>query len=139
MNAWDTISESLSILGLLGFLGLQIFCGVVYRVQVTTIACNIAAVVLIYAGFMVLQFFPELLNGTGSEPLVGKVRIYAVRMLRTVKLIIVYGVLVPSIFDGAGIDINGAYSVIVLVLIVLTIGWFLYKIWKYNKSQDKKK
>lgn len=138
MNAWDIIAEVLSILGVLGFLGLQVYYEAVYHVEIKTIIYHVTALLLVYAGFLVLQCYPEFLNGLGTESVMGKVRVYAVRMVRILKVLIVYGMLVPSICDAAGIHINGAYSLILLLLILITIGGSLYKIWKYNKTQGKK-
>lgn len=95
-------------------------------------------IILLYAGMLLLQYHPEFLNGRGGEPVTGKVRIYAVRMVRICKFLLVYGIVVPSVADVAGININAAYSLIVMVCILAVIAYYIYRIYQYNRDEDKK-
>lgn len=139
MGIGDIIVEALSIAAVLIYLGLQIVYRQLYGISADKMLYHFLPVILLYAGMMVVQFFPELLNGRNSEPLKGKVRIYAVRMVRICKLLLILGILLPSISDVCGVRINEAYSLIGMVGVLAVIGYYLYRIWQYNKSQNKHK
>ena len=89
----------------------------------------------LYAGMTVLQIFPELLNGWGSEPLQGKVRTYGVRMVRNCKMFVILGMLFPSAADALGIEMDAAYSLLVMAGILGTIAYYLIRIYQYNASK----
>ena len=69
----------------------------------------------------------------------GKVRIYAVRMVRLCKFLIVYGILVPSMADVMGMSIDEAYSLIVMAGVLAVIAYYIYRIYQYNKEEEKNK
>lgn len=138
MAMGDIIVESLTIFGLLLYLGLQMFYLSQYPIQGMAVVYHFLPVILLYAGMLLLQFHPEFLNGRGGEPVTGKVRIYAVRMVRVCKFLLVYGIVVPSVGDAAGIRINEAYSLIVMFCILAVIAYYIYRIYQYNRERDKK-
>ncbi|MCM1258965.1 MAG: hypothetical protein NC307_14090 [Roseburia sp.] len=139
MAIGDIIVESLTIFGLIMYLGLQMFYLSQYPVQAVTVVYHFLPMILLYAGMLLLQYHPEFLNGRGGEPVTGKVRLYAVRMVRICKLLLVYGIVIPSAADAAGIRINEAYSLIVMFCVLAVITYYLYRIYQYNKEEDKKK
>ncbi len=139
MGIGDIIVESLTIFGMILYLGLQMFYICRYPIHGMTMVFHFLAVLLLYGGMMVLQCHPEFLNGRGSEPLTGKVRIYAVRMVRLCKFLIVYGILVPSMADVMGMSIDEAYSLIVMAGVLAVIAYYIYRIYQYNKEEEKKK
>ncbi|MDE6906410.1 MAG: hypothetical protein K2P76_16070 [Lachnospiraceae bacterium] len=139
MGIGDIIVESLTIFGVILYLGLQMFYICRYPVRGMTMVSHFLTVLLLYGGMIVLQCHPEFLNGRGSEPLTGKVRIYAVRMVRICKFLIVYGILVPSMADIMGMGINEAYSLIVMIGILAVIAYYIYRIYQYNREEERKK
>lgn len=139
MKPWDYTIETLCITGAVLYLILQLYYGSLYKIGVPTILVHLITMVLIFAGLTILQIFPELMNVGCKEAVEGKVRLYAVRMLRMVKLVLVLGMLVPSICDVRGTLLNAAYSLIIVVFLLLIGGYYLYRIWKYNRSQGPKK
>ena len=139
MGIGDMIVESLTIFGMIMYLCLQMFYRRQYTIPAMTMVYHILPVILLYTGMMFLQYHPEILNGRGSEPVTGKVRIYAVRMVRVCKFLIVYGSLVPGVADVMGIGINEAYSLIVMGCILAVIAYYIFRIYQYNKEEDRKK
>lgn len=138
MTIGDMIVESVTVFGLILYIGLQFFYLSQYTVQGLTVVYHFLPMILLYAGMLLLQFRPEFLNGRGMEPVTGKVRIYAVRMVRICKLLLVYGIVVPSAADVAGINLNAAYSLIVMGCILAVIAYYIYRIFQYNRDEDKK-
>lgn len=129
---WEIIIETAAAVAALVILGLQIYYGYVYESSVVTMLYHLLPLALLYAGMTVLQIFPEFLNGGNSEPLQGMVRTYAIRMVRNIKLLLVLGMLFPSAADVLGIQVNAAYSLLVLGGILINIGYYIYRIYKYN-------
>lgn len=134
----DIVVETLTVIAVLAFFGLQIYYRVIYRTGWKTMVYHLLPVVLIYIGTLVLQAFPELLNGINSEPLQGKVRTCAVRMVRNSKLFLIVGMLIPGIGDVLGMEIDPAYSLLVMACILGVIGYYLYQIYRYNKEKNHK-
>ncbi len=102
---------------------------------IATMVYRLLPLVLLYAAMTVLQIYPEFLNGMGSEPLQGMVRVYAVRMVRNIKLLLVFGILLPSAADVLGISVDEAYSLLVLAGILGNIGYYILRIYKYNTKK----
>lgn len=138
ITMWDIVMETMTAMAVLIFTGLQIYYRVLYETTLGVVVYHMLPMLLIYVGMLILQYFPELLNGWNSEPLVGNVRIYAVRMVRMCKLFLVFGLLIPSIGDVLGMEIHAGYSLAVMLCILATIGYYLYRIFKYNSSQNPK-
>lgn len=139
MGIGDMIIECLTIFGLIFYLGTQMYYHSQYPISAVTMVYHFLPILLLYAGMFMLQLHPEFLNGRGSEPVVGKVRIYAVRMVRICKFLIVYGITVPSVADAAGVGINEAYSLIIMLCILAVIAYYIFRIYQYNREEDKKK
>lgn len=134
----DIVVETLTVIAVLAFFGLQIYYRVIYRTGWKTMVYHLLPVVLIYIGTLVLQAFPELLNGINSEPLQGKVRTCAVRMVRNSKLFLIVGMLIPGIGDVLGMEIDPAYSLFIMACILGVIGYYLYQIYRYNMEKNHK-
>ena len=124
MGIGDIIVESLTIFGMILYLGLQMFYICRYPIHGMTMVFHFLAVLLLYGGMMVLQCHPE---------------IYAVRMVRLCKFLIVYGILVPSMADVMGMSIDEAYSLIVMAGVLAVIAYYIYRIYQYNKEEEKNK
>lgn len=133
---WEIVVETVTAVAAGVFLVLQIYYGFVYESSVWTILYHLLPLGLLYMGLVLLQMFPEMLNGS-SEPLPDMVRIYAVRMIRISKLLFVFGMLVPSIADVLGIEMNSAYSLVIMGGILGTIGYYFYRIFQYNSRHKK--
>lgn len=139
MKTMDMVLESVCVMGVFVYILLQIFYMIRFGADIMTVVYRLITVLLIYAGLVIAQIYPEVINIGSNEKLTGKVRMYAVRMLRIMKLIIVYAFLIPSIGDLAELRIDAAYSLIAVGFLILDIVIYMYKIWDYNRSQTKKK
>lgn len=136
---WDVVIETLTAAGVLFYLGLQLYYRMLYRMGWSTCLYHLLPVVFIYAALLLLQKNPEWMNGRGSEPLYGKVRVYAVRMVRNGKCILILGMLVPGMADVFGIQIHDGYSLLIMAAILVVIGYYLFRIYQYNKEQNDKR
>ena len=132
---WEIIIEAITAAALIGYVGLQIYYGYLYESSMITMIYHLLPVALLYAGMIVLQVFPEFLNGTNSEPLQGMVRTYAVRMVRNIKFLLMLGVLFPSVADILGLAVDAAYSLLILGGILGTVGYYIYRIFQYNHKK----
>ena len=115
------------ILGIL-YVGLQIYYGVVYHVAPYKFVCNIVGVILVYTGFTMMSCYPEKINRIPVDMCVGKVRMYSVRMVRSIKLVFLLGLMIPCVCDVAGVELQDAYSLFVIGLILLLALYYEYKI-----------
>lgn len=132
------MAEAVGIVSALLYLGLQIYYGVAYGVNMVNVVMNIVAMILVYTGFTLLTMYPERVNGLSREVCSGAIRKYTCRMLRMAKLIFVVGLLFASICDVLGKQINSAYSMVIVVLIVVTAVYYEYRIIKILREQYKK-
>lgn len=122
------LAEAVGLVSACIYLGLQIYYGIAYGVNMFHIVMNVAAMILVYAGLTMLQIFPEKVNGLAKEVCSGKVRSYTIRMVRVCKLIFVISLLFTSICDVMGKQINSGYSIVVVVLIVAVAFYYEYRI-----------
>lgn len=136
MTIIDLLLEAVGIVSTLLYLGLQIYYGISYGANLVTVLMNGAVLVLVYLGLTLLAVYPERVNGLTKEACSGQVRRYTVHMVRLIKLIFVTGLLFASICDVMGHEINSGYSIIVVVLVVLTA---VYYEWKIIRILRKKK
>lgn len=135
-EVWEIIIEAITAVAVCVFFGLQIYYAYIYECGILTMFYHLAPVVLLYVGMTVLQIYPELLNGS-SEVLQEAVRMYAVRMVRNSKLLLIVGVLAPSIADAISVEMNAAYSLFIMVGVIGTIGYYIFRIYRYNSSSKK--
>ena len=112
MTPINAVFEAIGIVSSLLYIGLQIYCGMLYGTDVMTIITNIAMVLLVYIGLTVLSNCPEKVNRLDSEVCIGKVRKLTIKMLLYVKLIFVLSLLFTSVCDVIGMALDGAYSLI---------------------------
>lgn len=131
---WEIVIEMITALALIVYFGLQAYYGYVYESGAAVMFYHILPPALLYACMTLLQRFPEFLNG-GGEPLKGKVRVYAVRMVRNSKMIFMFGVLLPSVADALGVGMNAAFSLLVMAGVLGTAGYYLYRIFQYNSKK----
>ena len=136
MTTIDLLLEAVGIVSTLLYLGLQIYYGVAYGANLVTVLMNGAVLVLVYLGLTMLTVYPERVNGLTKEACSGQVRKYTIHMVRLIKLIFVIGLLFASICDVMDHEINSGYSIIVVVLVVLTA---VYYEWKIIRILRKKK
>lgn len=138
MTVIDYLLEAVGILGLLFYLGFQIYYGLQYGIPVLTITVNVLIMLLVYALLTGLQFYPERVNAIPRERCVGAVKRYTIEMLRTVKLIFTLCLLFTSVCDILGNQINSGYSVVVVVAIVVVAVYYEVKIIRILRKQNKK-
>ena len=122
------LAEAVGVLLGILYIGLQIFYGINYHVAPYKYICNIAGFVLVYAGLTILSNHPERINRIPEQMCVGKIRIYSLRMLRLVKLIFVVGLMIPCVADVIGRQMQDAYSLIIIGLLLLVTIYYEYKI-----------
>ncbi len=132
------LAEAVGLVAAVVYLGLQIYYGIAYHVSAVQILLNIAVMVLVYAGLTMLGIYPEHVNGLSREICKGDVRKYTVRMVRVAKLIFAGGLLLTSICDAMGKELPAAYTVVVLVLMVVTALYYEYRIIKILRKRYKK-
>ena len=112
MTPINAVCEAVGIVGSLLYIGLQIYCGILYGADIMTIITNIAMVLLVYIGLTLLSGCPEKVNRLDPEVCIGKVRKLTIKMLLYVKLIFVLSLLFTSVCDVIGMAVDGAYSLI---------------------------
>lgn len=134
-KAWEAVVEAVAVMAVLAFFGMQIYYGYMYERSLSALLSHFLPVILLYAGMTMLQMYPEFLNGRNSEPLKGMVKIYAIRMARNAKLLLILGMLIPSAADLLGIEMNASYSIFIMMGILGNIGWYLYRIYQYNSKK----
>lgn len=122
------LAEAVGILLGILYIGLQVFYGITYHVAPYKYICNIVGLVLVYAGLTILSNHPERINRIPAQMCAGKIRIYSLRMLRLVKLIFVVGLMIPCVADVIGRQMQDAYSLIIIGLLLLVTIYYEYKI-----------
>lgn len=128
LTVGNTICESVGIVGALLYMGLQIYCGVLYAAGAVTIFFNVAMLLLVYLGLTLLAIYPERVNGLDAAVCTGKIRKYTIHMVLYIKLIFVFSLLFTSVCDVMGADVDGAYSLITVGLMILTAVLYEIKI-----------
>lgn len=112
------LAEAVCILLGMIYIGLQIYYGVNYHVAPYKFIMNIVVILLVYAALTLFAVYPERINRLPDEVCVGRVRKLSIRMVRLVKYIFVAGLMVPCVCDALGIQIQEAYCLIVMGLIL---------------------
>lgn len=132
----NVICEAVGIVTTLLYVGLQIYCGIFYRVPVIHIVTNIVMVLLVYAGLVMLVLYPEKVNRLEPEVCTGQIRRLTIHMLLYVKLVFIISLLFTSICDVMGKDVDGAYSLIsVGIMILIAVGYEI-KIFQILKDMN---
>lgn len=134
MTIGNLICEAVGIVATLIYMGLQIYCGMIYRVPVLGTAVNILMVLLVYAGLVMLVLYPEKVNGLERETCTGKVRQLTIHMLLNIKLVFVISLLFTSICDVMGKDVDGVYSLLTTGLIIILAAGYEFKIYQILKN-----
>lgn len=120
--------EAVSIILGLMYCGLQIFYGICYHITPYKFIINLLIMILVYIGLSILAVYPERINNISSEICTGKIRMYSLWMIRLVKFIFVAGLMIPCVFDVAGIGIRSNYSLFVIGLIIIVSIYCEYRI-----------
>lgn len=128
-NDWTMpaiLLEAVTILMVIGYLGLQVFYGLLYHVDIEKIVINLGIGLLLYAIFWILTISPEKINQLPAERCVGKVRTYSIWMMRVIKFLFIAGLLVPSICDIMSVTLNRYYHaafIFILIDVALLFEW----------------
>lgn len=138
MTVIDLLLEAIIAVSAAIYIGLQIYYGVIYGVNTFNIVMNVAALLLVYTGLTLMQIYPEKVNALTKAVCIGSIRKYTIHMVRLVKLIFVISLLFTSICDVMGQQINKGYSLLVVVLIVVTALYYEYQIIKILRENKKK-
>ncbi len=134
LTAADMICEAIGIVSALIYMGLQIYCGILYGAGISTIITNIVMVFLVYAGLTILSGCPEKVNRLEPEVCTGKVRRLTIHMLLYVKLVFVLSLLFTSVCDVIGMEVDGGYSLISTGLMVIIAAGYEIKIFQTLKG-----
>ena len=136
LTTGNVICEAVGIVSTLFYVGLQIYCGILYGAKPVTIITNVAMVVLVYTGLVLLAYYPEKVNRLDPEVCTGKVRQLTIHMLLFVKLVFVLSLLFTSVCDVMGRDVDGAYSLISVGLMVLIAILYEIKIFQILRKES---
>lgn len=132
------LTEAVSLVSAVIYLGLQIYYGISYGVSAINIIMNVVVMLLVYAGLTMLGIYPERVNGLTKEACSGDVRKYTIRMVRIAKLIFVSGLLFTSICDVMGKELPAGYAVGVIFLMVAVALYYEYRIIRILRERYKK-
>lgn len=132
------LTEAVSLVSAVIYLGLQIYYGISYGVSAINIIMNVVVMLLVYAGLTMLGIYPERVNGLTKEACSGDVRKYTIRMVRIAKLIFMEGLLFTSICDVMGKELPGGYTVGVIFLMVAVSLYYEYRIIRILRERYKK-
>lgn len=122
------IGEAIDILVLLAYITLQIYYGIEYHVSWYYIGMNILVAGLIYLALTILAMHPERINRLSEENCKGVVRKLSLRMLRLVKFIFMISLLIPCIFDVAGMELPAIYNIAAIIAMILTAVYYEVRI-----------
>lgn len=136
LTVGNMLCEAVGIVSALVYAGLQIYCGMLYGVDVMTIFMNVLLMFLAYAGLTMLEIYPEKVNRLDMEVCTGKIRRYTIHMVLYVKLIFVISLLFAAICDVIGREVDGAYSLISVGLMLLIAVGYEIKIFKILKKMN---
>ena len=132
----NAVCEAVGIVATLIYVGLQIYCGILYGADVMTIITNIVMVVLVYAGLVMLALYPEKVNRLDPESCTGRVRQLTIHMLLYVKLVFVLSLLFTSVCDVIGRDLDGAYSLVSVGFMVMIAILYEIKIFQILRKES---
>lgn len=138
MTILEQMLEAIGIVSAILYLGLELYYGAVYAVSILSLIINMAAMLLVYVGLTLLQRYPERVNNLPAQVCSGRIRIYTVRMVRLIKLIIVVSLLFTSVCDVLGIEMDPGYRLIVAVLILPVTVYYEYLIFRILRNNQKK-
>ena len=136
-NEWSGIAvlvEITSAILEMIYLVLQIYYGLSYGVQPYKWILNILMSLLVYTGLQLLVFYPERINRLSPEICVGEVRKFSIRMVRLIKFVFVAGLMIPSVADAFGVFVPEAYSLIVILCMLVLAGFYEIKIIRLLKK-----
>ncbi len=127
-RGWIVLAEAVSLVIGLIYIGLQCFYGIYYRIPPWKLILNLLLVIAVYAVLTILAIYPERINGLRAEECTGKIRQYSLRMVVLVKLIFMFSLLIPCIFDVLGAGLQNAAGLIVAGLLLAVIAYHEYRI-----------
>ena len=134
----NAICEAIGVVSTLIYIGLQIYCGVLYSGGMMMMFLNIVMVLLAYTGLTLLAIYPERVNGLEPWVCTGDIRRYTIHMVLYIKLIFVLSLDFTSVCDVLGADVDGAYSLITSGLIILIAVLYEVKILKILRDMRDK-
>ncbi len=138
MNTAELFLEAAGIVALLACLVLQACYGILYGIFAVPVFMNLAVMILVYVGLCLLEIYPERVNRLKKEACTGDIRIYTIRMARTVKLIVVFCLLFTSILDVIGQEIHNGYSLMAVVFILAVVFYYESKIYRIIRERSKR-
>ena len=95
-------------------------------------------VLLVYIGLTLLGIYPERVNGLDIEVCSGKIRSYTIHMVLYIKLIFVLSLVFTSVCDVLGADVDGAYSLITVGIMILIAVLYEIKIFQILRNMRDK-
>lgn len=137
LSTEELVFEIISAVAALFYMVLQVYYGIVYGAGAMRILMNVLILILVYTGLTMLIRYPERVNGLPREVCTGDIRKYTIRMVELIKLVFVLSLLFTSICDALGYRIDAAYSLIVMVFILMIAVVFEVKIIKILRERKK--
>lgn len=137
LSTEELVFEIISAVAALFYMVLQVYYGIVYGAGAMRILMNVLILILVYTGLTMLIRYPERVNGLPREVCTGDIRKYTIRMVELIKLVFVLSLLFTSICDALGYRIDVAYSLIVMVFILMIAVVFEVKIIKILRERKK--
>ncbi len=122
------LAEAVSIVAGIVYIVLQVFYGYLYPAAWHQPVLNILMAGLVYGALTLLSLYPERLNHLRPEACRGDIRKYSLRMVRTVKLLFMCGLMVPCICDVAGYPMSGLYTAAGIGLMLFAAIYYEVKI-----------
>lgn len=135
LTAGNALCEAVGMVCALSYVGLQIYCGLLYDAGASVILLNVMMAVLVYAGLTLLAFYPERVNGLEMSVCTGKVRKLTIHMVLYMKLVFVGSLLFTSVCDVLGKEVDGAYSLITVGLMLVIAVLYEIKIFRLLKNK----
>ena len=134
----NALCEAVGIVLALIYMGLQVYCGILYGAGVTSILLNVVMLLLVYAGLTLLACYPERVNNLSPQVCSGKVRKLTIHMVLYMKLVFVGSLVFTSICDIVGKRVDGAYSLLTAGGMILIAVLYEVKIIRFIKEEQKK-
>jgi len=135
LTAFDMICEAIGAVSAFIYIGLQIYCGILYGAGSFTILTNVAMVLLVYAGLTLLSGCPEKVNRLEPQVCTGRIRRLTIHMLLYIKLVFTLSLLFTSICDVIGMVIDEGYSLISTGMMILIAVGYVMMIFQILKSE----
>ena len=137
MTVGALLAETASIILVIAYIIFQIMYLYKYPMMTISGMIHIAVIILIYLFFTVLSVYPEWIHRLQANQCKGSIRKYSLRMVRSLKLLLIVGLLIPSIYDVMGKEMRPVYSLILIGILVILVVYYEYQIIRILRNNRK--